>query len=74
MVTLVGRVPLEEINTQARQVEFGRVLLTVIAAVLFGVGWLAGKTFSLLWLGLAWSVVAVKVGWKQGRAGTRGPA
>jgi len=68
-------VPLDAINTQAREIEFGRVALTVIAAVLFGVGWLVGKTVRLVWLALAWSFVAVRVGFQQGRTGgARGPA
>lgn len=75
MATLTGRVPLEEINTKAREVQFTRLALTAIAAVLVGIGWLAGKTFNAVWLALAWSTVAVKVGWKQARTGgARGPS
>ena len=80
-MTVLDRVPLETINVQARQVEFGRLLLTVIAAALYGLGWLAAKTVTVtgkllgaVWLALAWSAVAVKVGWNEARAGTRGPA
>jgi len=67
--SLLDRVPLDEIGAQARQVRFGRVLLTVIAAVFFGAGWLAGRFF----LGAAWCAVAVKVGWQAGAA-RGGPA
>ena len=75
MASLAGRVPLDAINTRAREVEFGRVLLTVLAGVLFGLGWLVGKTVKLVWLAVAWSFVAVKVGFEQGRTGgARGPA
>jgi len=35
-----------------------RVLLTVVAAVLYAVGWLAGK----VWLVLTWVAAAVRVG------------
>jgi hypothetical protein len=75
-MTVLDRVPLETINTRAREVHFGRTLLTIIAAVLYAVGWLAAKTLGGLWLALAWSAVAVKVGWTEARAGagTRGPA
>ena len=69
MTTLTQRVPLDEITAQARQVRFGRLLLTLIAAVFFGLGWVAGRFF----LGVAWCAVAVKVGWQAGAA-RGGPA
>lgn len=58
---------LDRITAEARQVQVGRTLLTVLAAVLFGVGWIVARTVNALWLGLAWSAVAVKVGWVEGR-------
>lgn len=80
-MTVLDRVPLEDISVQAREIEFGRILLTTLAAILYVVGWLAAKTVVLIgkvlgavWLGLAWSAVAVKVGWTEARAGSRGPA
>lgn len=76
MATVLTRVPLRDINAQARDVEFGRTVLTILAAVLFGVGWLAAKTVGAVWLALAWSAVAVKVGWNEahGSGRARGPA
>jgi hypothetical protein len=73
-MTVLDRVPLEDINTRARDVHFGRTLLTVIAALLYAVGWLTAKILGGIWLTLAWSAVAVKVGWTEARAGTRGPS
>lgn len=73
-MTVLDRVPLEDINARAREVHFGRTLLTIIAAILYAVGWLAAKTLGGIWLALAWSAVAVKVGWTEARAGTRGPS
>ena len=64
---MLDRVPLDEITAQARQVRFWRSVLTVIAAVLFGLGWLVARAFGVAWLALAWSVTAVKVGWQEGR-------
>lgn len=64
----------------------GRVVLTAVAAVLFGIGWLLARsvqacarvlTLTLFGVGYAaaWSLAAVKVGWLAGRrAGRRGPA
>jgi hypothetical protein len=58
---------LERINTEARQIHFGRVVLTVLAAVFYGLGWITARTFGIIWLTLAWTAVAVKVGWTDGR-------
>lgn len=55
------------ITTEARDVRFGRTALTLIAAVLFAVGWIAGKVLGGIWLALAWSATAVKVGWVEAR-------
>ena len=67
MTAVLDRVPLESITEQARQVRFRRTVLTVIAGVLFGAGWLVAKAFGVLWLAAAWSAVAVREGWREGR-------
>ena len=36
---ILARVPVDEITAQAREVKPGRTVLTVVAAVLFGLGW-----------------------------------
>lgn len=74
MTTLAERIPLDEITEQAREVRFGRSVLTVIAAVLFGLGWLVAKAFGVTWLALAWSAVAVREGWREARKVNRGPS
>ena len=68
MTAITQQLQLDEITAQARQVRFGQVLLTVLAAVFFGLGWAVGRFF----LALAWCAVAVKLGWQAGAA--RGPA
>jgi hypothetical protein len=67
VTTLAERIPLDEITAQAREVKFGRTLLTLIAAVLFGLGWLVAKFFGVTWLVLAWCAVAAREGWREGR-------
>jgi hypothetical protein len=62
-MAVLDRVPVDEITAQARQVHLGRALLTVFAAFFFAVGWLAGALF----MSLAWSATAVKVGWLEAR-------
>ena len=57
------QLPLDEITAQAREVHFGRAILTVIAAVFFAVGWVAARGF----FAVAWCGMAVKLGWQAGR-------
>jgi hypothetical protein len=77
MANVLDHIPVDRITAEARQVHIGRTVLLVIAAVLYAVGWVAGKTLTALWLALAWSGTAVKVGWMEARNPTgdrRGPA
>jgi hypothetical protein len=69
-VTVFERVPVDRINAEARQVHLGRLLLTVLAAFFFALGWVVAKTF----LALAWCGVAVKVGWQEARSGAARPS
>lgn len=62
-------IPLDRITEQARQVRFWRTVLTVVAAGLFGIGWVAAKTCGLVWLGVAWAGTAAHVGWQEARRG-----
>lgn len=58
---------LDRITTEARQVHFWRTVLTVIAALLFGLGWVVARAFGMLWLVMAWTATAVRLGWQEGR-------
>jgi membrane protein required for beta-lactamase induction len=64
---LLARVPVDRITEEARQVHPGRTLLTVIAAILFGLGWLVAKAFGVTWFALVWAAVAVREGWREAR-------
>lgn len=57
------QLPLDEITAQAREVHFGRALLTVIAAVFFAIGWVVARSFFCV----AWCGTAVRLGWVAGR-------
>jgi hypothetical protein len=59
---------LDRITAEARDVEIGRAILTLIAAVLFAIGWVAAKVVGVVWLSLAWSATAVRLGWSEARA------
>ena len=72
MTTLADRVPVDSITQQAREVKFGRAVLTLIAAVLFGLGWVTSRVFAVLWLAFAWSGTAVRVGWEAEHGPSRG--
>jgi hypothetical protein len=74
-MAVLDRVPVDRIAAEARDVEFGRTLLKLIAGFFYLIGWLVAKL--LLAVAFAWT--AVKVGYLEangprphGRA--RGPA
>ena len=73
LTSLTERMPLDRIEARARQARPGRVLLTLIAAVLFGLGWLAFRACAGAWLALAWFGSAVIEGWQSAKAGQRAP-
>lgn len=69
MVTTLDRIAVEDITRQAREISPGRTLLTWIGALLFAVGWIVRKTFTVVWLVGAWVFVAAREGWREaGRA------
>ena len=72
MTTLADRVPVDSITQQAREVKFGRAVLTLIAAVLFGLGWVTARAFAIVWLAASWCWVAVREGWRASRGPSRG--
>jgi hypothetical protein len=65
--SVLRTVPLDEINQRSREVHFWRTVATLLAGLLFAVGWLAAKSLAVLWLAVAWTATAVKVGYQAGR-------
>ena len=57
----------EQITARARAIRPGRTVLTVIAAVLYGIGWVAAKVFGVVWLAATWCAAAVQIGWEEAR-------
>lgn len=51
------------VTTPARRITPAIVVLTVLAAVLFGLGWVVGKVS----IPLGWMFAAVRVGWTDAR-------
>lgn len=64
-MAVLDRVPLDKITAEARAISFVRTLLTLIAGVLFAVGWVAAKSCKVLWFVGAWTFAAVRVGWRE---------
>jgi len=64
---LADRLPLERIQSEARQVDLGRTLLTLLVGFFWLLGWLAGK----LTLGIGFAYAATKVGYAEARAPTK---
>jgi hypothetical protein len=58
---------LDQVAARAREVHPGRVLLTAVAAVLFGLGWLAARAVTLAVAVALWSAAAVSLGWREAR-------
>ena len=69
--TVLDRVPVDQITEQARAVRPARTALTVIAAALFGIGWVTARVFAVLWLSVMWSGVAVREGWRASHGPSR---
>jgi hypothetical protein len=63
MAAVLERVPVDRIRSEARNIQFTVVVLTLFAALFWSVGWVAGKA----WGTVAWSMAAVKVGWQEAR-------
>ena len=61
MTSVLERVDVEAINRQAAEARLGLTILTIIAAVFFGIGWITRK----FCLSVAWSAIAVREGWRQ---------
>lgn len=67
-MAVLDRVPLDKITAEARAISFVRTVLTLLAGILFGVGWVAAKTCQVLWFIGAWVFAAVRVGWREARS------
>ena len=55
------------VTAEARAVKVLPTLLTVVAGLLYLVGWVAAKVLLAVWFVLVWSALAVKVGWVEAR-------
>lgn len=65
-LAIFDRIPVDRINTEARQINLGRALLTLVAGLLYAIGWIVARTTIYLWIAITWCVAAVKVGARDG--------
>jgi hypothetical protein len=65
------RLVLERVEVGAKTLTPRRVLLALITAPLFVLGWLAAQVCAVAWLMIAWTITAVQVGWREA-GGVRG--
>lgn len=63
MTAVLDRIPVEQITADAKQVDVGRAVLSLLALIPFLIGWVAGKIV----LTVAWVGLAVKAGWLEAR-------
>lgn len=70
-MAVLDRVPYDRITEQARQVELTRTILTILAGLLYALGWVTAKTLTGIWLAVAWSATAVRLGWVEARSSSR---
>lgn len=63
MTAVLDRIPVEQITADAKKVDAGRAVLSLLALIPFIIGWIAGKIV----LTVAWVGLAVKAGWLDAR-------
>ena len=65
MQQIAERVDLERVEAEARRIDIGRGLLTLVAALFYVLGWTAGRIVIGIATVLTWSIAAAKVGWQD---------
>lgn len=68
-VRLLDRVPIDQIETEATQIQPGRALRTLLIGLFYAVGWTAGKVS----VGGRLAMAGIRRGWKDARVGLDGP-
>lgn len=63
MTALLDRVTVDQITAQARQASPGRALLTLLGALLMGLGWLVAWAYRGAFVAGAWAFTAARMGW-----------
>lgn len=69
---MLERVPVDRIGRRAQHARPGRTILTVITAVLFGLGWVMASSLRFAGLALGWAAAAIAEGFSEGLRNGRG--
>jgi hypothetical protein len=62
----------EDVRAEAKRIDPAKVLLTLLFAVPFVLGWLAAQTVRATWIVVSWLWAAVVVGWRTAYGRTDG--
>lgn len=70
-MAVLGNVPLDRIDGQVHKTDYKQVALTILAGVLFILGWIPGRLFLgarivATWAAHTWAGSAVRVGFNDG--------
>lgn len=61
----------DRVRAAAAEARPGQAAATAVAAVPYGLGWVAGKTVNGASVGVRWVMAAAKLGWTEARASGR---
>ena len=64
-IRLLERVPIEQIEQQAKPVNLGRVLQLLVVGLFYLLGFVARKAVLLVGVTLGWAIAAVVTGWQD---------
>ena len=65
-ITSVRPSRVNSVVEQAKLIEFLPVLLAIVSAIPFVVGWSSAKVLRLVWLAVSFIAAGVIVGWREG--------
>lgn len=74
VIQSIHSIPLDRITTEAKDVEFGRTALTLLAGFFWLIGWSVAKVFAVLWFAAAWVATAIRIGWNDARPAPPAPS
>lgn len=60
--------PVQRFATREFLQSIANLIITVVGAIMWGIGWVPAKAFRTLWIAGLWSIAAIKLGWKDGLA------
>jgi hypothetical protein len=56
------------VSAEAQRIQLSRVLLTVLAAFFYGLGYAVATILVTLWRSVTWSLAAARLGWRDAMA------